>query len=131
MPAMSRREELKLANSKKYQKEVAPYIVDDVIIDNSKEDDNVKNPEPVTLIEKSEEIPAIKPAKSKSVASQPSDNTSKPDIIRIKPPVKKQTKSIRKCFLITPEMDDKLKKMAEEYDTSENEIINQILAQVL
>ena len=45
--------------------------------------------------------------------------------------VKKQTKSIRKCFLITPEMDDKLKKMAEEYDTSENEIINQILAQVL
>ena len=131
MPALSRREELKLANSKKYQKEVAPSIVDDVIIDNSKEDANVKNPEPVTLIEKPKEVPATKPAKSKTVASQPSDHASKPDIIRIKPPVKKQTKSIRKCFLITPEMDDKLKKMAEEYDTSENEIINQILAQVL
>ncbi len=131
MPSPSRRELLKSKNSRNFHPESAPSIVDDVIKDNSKENVVEKTPEQIPVPEKHDDNSATKPAKSKSVAGEPSEDNEKPDFIRIKPPVKKQTKSIRKCFLITPEMDEKLKKMAVEYGTSENEIINQILTQVL
>ena len=131
MPSSSRRDLLRQANEKKIQKENAPSIVDDVIHEDSKSTpaniEPEKNPETVKEVETVAEIPA----KLEMPASYPSESVEKPDMVRFKLPVKKQTKSIRKCFLITPEMDDKLKKLANEYETSENEIINQILSQVL
>ena len=135
MAGLSRREQLKLANQKKVEKETAPSIVDDVINEDSKNDTSIKTNEPKKDPEIIPEIAApvhdANPAKKDTNEISVPKTSEKPDIITIKPPVKKQTKSIRKCFLITPEMDDKLKKMALDYDTSENEIINQILSQVL
>ncbi len=131
MGGLSRREQLRQANEKKIRKEDAPSIVDDVIKEDSKNslEDNEQSSIPVT--EKEAPTYAEIPANSETHASTPSQSDEKTDIVRFKPPVKKQTKSIRKCFLITPEMDDKLKKLSMEYETSENEIINQILSQVL
>ena len=131
MGGLSRREQLRQANEKKIRKEDAPSIVDDVIKEDSKNtlEDNEQSSIPVT--EKEAPTYAVIPANSEAHASMPSQSDEKTDIVRFKPPVKKQTKSIRKCFLITPEMDDKLKKLSIEYETSENEIINQILSQVL
>ena len=131
MGGLSRREQLRQANEKKIRKEDAPSIVDDVIKEDSKNtlEDNEQSSIPVT--EKEAPTYAEIPANSETHASMPSQSDEKTDIVRFKPPVKKQTKSIRKCFLITPEMDDKLKKLSIEYETSENEIINQILSQVL
>ena len=131
MGSLSRREQLRQANEKKIRKEDAPSIVDDVIKEDSKNslEDNEQSSIPVT--EKDAPTYAEIPAIPETHASMPSQSDEKTDIVRFKPPVKKQTKSIRKCFLITPEMDDKLKKLANEYETSENEIINQILSQVL
>ncbi len=131
MGGLSRREQLRQANEKKIRKEDAPSIVDDVIKEDSKNslEDNEQSSIPVT--EKEAPTYAEIPANSETHASTPSQSDEKTDIVRFKPPVKKQTKSIRKCFLITPEMDDKLKKLSMEYETSENEIINQILSQVV
>ena len=131
MGSLSRREQLQQANRKKPQAEMASSIVDDVISENSKNTVTEKKPVPVHEETITPELREEKIAKSAPRESIPSKDVQKSDIIRISPPAKKQTKSIRKCFLITPEMDDKLKKMASDYDTSENEIINQILSQVL
>lgn len=43
---------------------------------------------------------------------------------------KKETRSVRKCFLITPSLNKKLVALAKSMDVSENDILNDILKQV-
>ena len=143
MPTMSKREQLRQKNPALVKRESSPTIIDDVISINSSNEDPSKEKKEEILSNRTEgstskdtnvkqdTVVESKPADFEQVALNDSIPAQNPGIIRIDPPKKKQTKCVRKCFLITPEMDDKLKKMAQNYDTSENEIINQILSQVL
>lgn len=104
--------------------------------DEEKPADNVKS-EPMdeetqneSSVNQTQETEDQATAEEASSASEASDSKVTLDISALKFR-KKQTKKVRKGFLITEELNEKFGRAARELEVSENALLNEILKQVL